>query len=101
MRPAPLLRQRYEIFRAKANSVKRGGKAIALIASIAFMAMIAIRAIKAIEAIEAIRAIMAIQATMAIQAIKPIPPTAGSCAHSPRMKSEGDCPNMAVKRRAK
>ena len=49
----------------------------------------------------AIRAIMAIQATMAIQAIKPIPPTAGSCAHSPRMKSEGDCPNMAVKRRAK
>ena len=98
MRPAPLLRQRYEIFRAKANSVKRGGKAIALIASIAFMAMIAIRAIKAIEAI---RAIMAIQVTMAIQAIKPIPPTAGSCAHSPRMKSEGDCPNMAVKRRAK
>lgn len=57
---------------------------MARIAFMAFIAMIAIRAIMVI-----------------IMAVRAVPPTAGSCAHRPRMKSEGDCPNMAVKRRAK
>ena len=50
--PAPLLRQRYEIFSPKANSVKRGG-------GTAFTSIMAVTAIQTVKIIRAVKAITA------------------------------------------